>query len=201
MVSSPTPPTITLTEARAALEKIARDRAQLVATRVSLEQRLASARREIGERYFGDERGYLKEVGGLTAELEAVEQAFTTLDAGEKAAHVELQRASARDLRHQAQQKRVELAELNAATTKLLSELGKLEGVAYTHSILSAQPAEGAWVRMENLAPPLEYQGIPELQPNMPGPERKVEIPRSRRLRMEAEELEAKADALENRLS
>jgi hypothetical protein len=59
-------------EARAALDKIARHRAQLVATRVSLEERLATARREIGDRYFGDERGYLKEVTGLTAELDAL---------------------------------------------------------------------------------------------------------------------------------
>jgi hypothetical protein len=39
--------------------------------------------------------------------------------------------------------KRVELAELNAATTKLLSELGELEGAHYTHSILSDQLALG----------------------------------------------------------
>jgi len=137
----------------------------------------------------------------LTAELEALEQAFSTLNPREKAAQVELQRVTARDLRHQAQQKRAELAELNAQTIKLLAKLGTLEGVRYTHSILYAQPAEGAWLRIENLAPPLEYQGIPELQPNIPGPERKVEIPRSRRLRTEAEELDARAEALENGLS
>jgi hypothetical protein len=62
---------------------------------------LPSARRDIGERYFDDERGYLQEVSGLTAELEALEEAFSTLDAREKAAQVDLQRATARDLRHQ----------------------------------------------------------------------------------------------------
>ena len=118
-----------------------------------------------------------------------------------KAAQVDLQRATARDLRSQAERKRAEMDTLNAQTAKLLAQLSTLKGVRYTHSILSAQPVAGAWLRRENLAPPLEYQGIPELQPNIPGPERKVEIPRSRRLRTEAEELDARAEALENGLS
>jgi hypothetical protein len=54
----------------------------------------------------------------LTAELEALEQAFSTLDTREKAARVDSQRATARDLGHQAQQKHAELAELNAQSVK-----------------------------------------------------------------------------------
>jgi len=135
------------------------------------------------------------------AELEALEQAFSTLDAREKAAQVDLQRATARDLRHQAQQKRAELAELNAATALLLAELTALEQPEspFTHSCLSSQPIAGAMlhpITLRNDHPDIAFLGHWEMrinQPSLPN----LCLPRSRRLRIQIQKLEVEAAEIE----
>ncbi len=192
---------LTVADAQAALDKLAGDRARLVGMRTGLEERLETAKREMGERYLNGDRSHLKEVSSLAVELEALERALSVLDRHTEAAQGDLQRATVGDLRTQAEQKRKEMAALNIRTAKVLADLGALEEVRYTHSILCSQPLEGSWMQRGGTEPPLEYQGIPELQLNIPVPEKKIAVPRSRRLRMEAEELEEKAEVLEKHLS
>jgi hypothetical protein len=193
---------LTLSEAQAAVDKIGRDRAQLVATRVSLAEHLEIAKREMGERYLEGDRSNLTEVSGLTVELEALERALNTLDGRERTAQVELKRATAGALRNQAEDKRRQLEELNAATGLLLNQLTALEQPEspFTHSILSSQPLAGAWLGLTTLKTNRDsWLGFWELQADQPG-KPNLCAPLSRRLRVEIERLETEASTIEAKL-
>jgi hypothetical protein len=83
---------------------------------------------------------------------------------------------------------------LNSETATVLARLGEIEGVSYTHSILSSQPVHGTWLDW-NLKEAPVWKGLHELHPNRPN--EKTAVPRSRQLRADIEELNAKAEQLE----
>jgi hypothetical protein len=182
------------------LAAIAAKKNELTARRETLEQRIGSAQQQNARRYLAGDASGLEEGARLRAEVETIASALDLLGLDQRAAEADLLAANARDFRDQAAQKGIELAELNVKTAELLEKLSELENVTYTYSILSSQPLPGSWLQWATVKPPLEYQGIPELQLSYPTPDRKIEVPRSRRLRMEIADLEQQADKLEQKL-
>jgi hypothetical protein len=142
----------------------------------------------------------LEEGARLRSELDTIGSALDLLDVDIKQAESELLAAKARDFRDQAAQKRIELETLNAKTAGLLVELSKLESVEYSHSILSSMPTPGSWLEWGTVTPPKEWMGIPEMQLAIPGRDQKIQIPLSRRLRMQIEEFQREAERIEHRL-
>jgi multidrug efflux pump subunit AcrA (membrane-fusion protein) len=185
-----------LDTAEARLNEIHAQRAQLLERQAGLELRIGSAQQEIARRYLHGDRAGIKETAELRAEIDAIQSALVLLSEDAKAAKLNVERARAQRLRRQASEKRAELEALNAQTAALLAKLGELESVPYTHSILSSQPYPGSWLRPATLQQPLEYEGIVELQLNIPA-EQKLYVPRSRKLRMEITELELQAEKIE----
>lgn len=202
----------TVAQVQEAIERITGDRARLVEARISLDQRLEMAQREMGEKYLRGERSHLKEVSALTIELEALERALGLLEEQEIAAKVELERAKARELRGKAAAIRQQLESLNQKTAPLLAQLGALEGVTFTRSILSSQPvfympndtnkATKIWTKPLTIQLPDEHQGVSELSLNhaIAAHWQRVALPRSRAILLEAEEMENQAREIEQKL-
>ena len=191
--------TITLAQAQERLEEIASHRAQLVATRIALDERLETAQKEIGRRYLAGDRSGLQEAAEIRQELAAIESALELLETVQNEADIDLKRATALDLRQQATKKRAELERLNNETQALLAKLSDLEGVRYSHGILNAQPLPEMWVTPE-LKQPESWHSMWELIPNKPGDFPNIASPRSRNLRGEISELELKAHKIEETL-
>jgi len=194
------PELITLVQAEEQLAEITAKKNELTTRSEVLHRSIGSAQHQSARRYLSGDMSGLEDGARLRAELDTIGSALDLLNVDLKQAESELLAAKARDFRDQAQQKTAELEKLNAKTAAVLAELSELEGMTYTHSILSSQPLSGAWLQWGTIKPPLEYQGLSELQLTYPAPERKMEVPLSRRLRMQIAELEKQAAEIENQL-
>lgn len=191
---------ISLAEAQGRLDEIARHRARLIANRLEMQQRLESLEEQLGRRYLEGDRSGIEQKQAITAELQMLEGALAVLAEDERPAQRELQWAQVRELRARAQEKRTELNRLNENTRVLLAKLSELEGVEFTHSILSSQPLPEMWVGRETLKPnPEPWLAFWELMPNVPG-QTNLASPKSRLLRKEIKELELQADTLQQKL-
>lgn len=191
---------ISLAEAQGRLDEIARHRARLIANRLEMQQRLESLEEQLGRRYLEGDRSGIEQKQAITAELQILESALAILAEDERPAQRELQWAQVRELRARAQEKRTELNRLNENTRVLLAKLSELEGVEFTHSILSSQPLPEMWIGRETLKPnPESWLAFWELMPNVPG-QTNLASPKSRLLRKEIEELELQADTLQQKL-
>jgi len=110
--------------------------------------------------------------------------------------NLDLHGAEICELRAQAAAKREELGTLEKKTGRLLAELSKLESIEYESGILSAA-RRGTWYSPQgDLVPPPPYFGPGECFWD-PTNQEPFARPRSRRLRQEIEELEAKAREME----
>jgi len=188
--------TPTLAEAKAAIEQIEADRMRIVGLRRELAQRLEAAEAIAGESYLAGDRGAVREIAELEAEISLIERrALPTLDRRQAEAERELKAANAADLRQQAETKKAELAQLEERTARYLAELSKLEGVEYTAGILSLQ-WRGSWVQ-GGAHPPESWHGaFVDIAADPTNPE-KFAVPRSRKLRNEIADLERRAGEIE----
>ena len=190
----------TLTEAQAAIEEIKADRMRIVGLRGELAKRLEAAEAIAGESYLAGDRGAVREIGEFEAEISLIERrALPELDRRQARAEVELKRATAADLRQQAERKKDELALLEQKTAKHLQALSELEETEYDGCILQAQRA-GEWVTLQGgLNRPAPWQGPLECTTD-PTNHNPYAVPRSRRLRDEIAGLELKAGEIETGL-
>lgn len=191
----------TLAQARQRLEEIKAQRRQMASSEASLNSRIAAAQTAIGRKYLSGSREGIRETAELRVEAEAIRAEIERLALEEPAAEIAIERARGRELHGQAQEKRVELAKLNAETAVLLGRLSELEKVRYTHSILSSQPMPDKWIDLATMKPGAEWQSIFELSLNVPMPSSgNLGVPRSRRLRTEIDALELEAQTIEDKL-
>jgi hypothetical protein len=188
-----------LAQAQQRVEEIQTKRTELVSHEASLNARIESAQKEVGREYLTGSRDGLRRVVELRVEIEALQSALELLAADQIAAEIEVERAKAAEVRQRAQTKREELESLDAKTGVLLAKLADLEGVAYTHSILSSEPVIDAYMQVGWGDHPLEYQSVAELVLRQPGGPMIVQAPRSRVLRTEIEELEREASLIEEK--
>jgi hypothetical protein len=190
-----------LAQAQQRLEEIQNKRTELVSHEASLNARIELAQKEVGREYLTGNRDGLRCVVELRVEIEALQSALELLAADQSAAEIEVERAKAAEIRERAQKKREELESLDAKTGGLLARLAELEGVIYTHSILSSEPVIDAYMQVGWGDHPLEYHSVAELVLCLPGGPMIVQAPRSRQLRTEIEELEGEASLIESKLA
>ncbi|MGI9073362.1 MAG: hypothetical protein ACR2JB_19100 [Bryobacteraceae bacterium] len=196
-------PPRTLDQVRERLEQISSHRSQLVASRMNLNNRLEGSRQDAARKYLGGDRSGVLEANTIGAELQTIETALEILNADQKAADIDLERAKAADLRAQAGRKRAKLDSLNAETGALLAKLSALEGVTFTHSILSSQPVLG---NLGMMADPLTYKSpdpwVPIFALAVNNPSGRIAYaPKSIELREEIKKLEGEAVSIENKLA
>ena len=191
---------VELANAQKRLDDVKTRRIDLIERRSKLEGRIQSVQQDVGRKYLAGDHTGIRQTAEMRAEIEAIAAAIKALDEDERQLGVDVERAKACDLRQRAAQKVAELETLDAQTAILLAQLSTLEGVEFSRSILSSQPLPGAWLT-PLLKPPLEYQGVLELGVNIPRKEAIVAVPRSRRLRMEIEEIELEALIIEQRVA
>lgn len=191
---------LTPAEAKVAIEEIESDCASLIAMRASIGGKLEGLEQSAGERYLNGDRSAIKEIGELRGELDLIERALGELDRRKAVAALNARRVEAADLRRQAEAKSAELGTLEKETGKLLSGLSALEGISYSAGILSGQ-WQGLWYG-EGLKEPQPWQGaMVDLYPDPTNNVERFALPRSRRLRREIAELQAKAAAIEKELT
>jgi hypothetical protein len=191
-----------LIEAQTALAGIETRRAKIIGRRNELGGKIEVVERSAGERYLDGDRGAAKELSELRTEIDLCERALAVLDDQERLARVELKRATAADMRRQATERRAQLEALTKQTAKFLAELSKIEGVAYTQSILS-EARTGHWYE-----PLTNYMAAPEYLPNREciretgGPNTGgFAVPLSARLRQQANKLDLDAEQIEIELA
>jgi hypothetical protein len=188
-----------LAQAKQRLQDIQTKRSELVSHQASLNARIELAQKEVGREYLTGSRDGLRRVVELRVEIEALQSALELLAADQSAAEIDIERAKAIEIRERAQTKREELESLDAKTGVLLAKLAELEGVRFTHSILSSEPVIDAYMQVGWGDHPLEYQSVAELVLRVPGGPMIVQAPRSRQLRGQIEELEREASLIEEK--
>ncbi len=198
MAENGTVKALTLAAAGAAVEEIENHCGRLVGMRASIAGKLEALEQSAGDRYLAGDRSAIKEIDEFNSELNLIERALNTLGRRRHAAGVDLRRAEAADVRRQAGVKRSDLGALEKETGKHLAALSGLEGIQYRPGILSLEP-RGHWYA-DGVQSPQPWQGaFVDLYPD-PTNNDKFAIPRSRQLRREIAELDAKAAAIEQAL-
>ena len=134
-----------LAKAQQQVDAISSKKSELVSRREALNRRIGSGQEETARRYLTGDTTGLEDTARLQAELDAISIGLDLLGVDLQEAELNLLGAKARDFRDQAEQKKAELEQLSAKTTKVLAELSSLEDVRFTASILSSQPVEGSW--------------------------------------------------------
>ncbi len=189
--------TLTIAEADAQLAALDEKEAQLAALSAQVGAHLAELEESAGDAFLDGNEAPLREVTDLRLRADALTAALAALERRKEPARLARRRAEAADFRRQAEQKRSELAELESKTSRLLAELSRIEGVSFTASILSSQPV-GLWLDVGFKPSEREYLAGYELSRDVGG---KYATPRSRTLRTEIEDLEAKALAIEREIN
>jgi hypothetical protein len=190
---------LTLAEAGAALDEIERKKSQLSAIQAEVGLRLEQAENGLGEAVLAGDEDAVRNVADIRLRADGLSAALVTLENRRAAALVDQRRATAADLRQQAEAKRAELAALEVKTAKLLAELSALENVPFTVSILSSE-CKGSWYpKTGGLQAPEAHLGCWECFADPVNPEM-FHTPRSRFLRVEIADLEAKAGKIETEL-
>jgi hypothetical protein len=168
--------------------------AQLSAMSAQLGLKLDQAEACAGDAFLDGDESVLKEVAELRLQADGVTAALKALDRRRSPLKESRRRAEAAELRNQAESKRKQLAEVNAKTAKLLGQLAQIEGVEFTHSILSSQSA-GAWLNAADYTTnPPTHLAAHELVRDTGAT---FATPLSRKLRAEAEALEFRAVEIE----
>ncbi len=188
---------MTIQQADELIETLATREAQLAAMAAQVGARLAEVEAQAGDSFLDGDEHPMREVVDLRLQADTLTAALAALERRKEPAHLARRRAEAADFRRQAEQKRSELAELESKTSRLLAELSRLEGVSFTASILSSQPV-GLWLDVGFKPSEREYLAGYELSRDVGG---KYATPRSRTLRTEIEDLEAKALAIEREIN
>jgi hypothetical protein len=190
---------LTMGEARQAVAEIDRRKMELEASLDSDKQALEKAEASLGDAVLDGDVDGIQQVTDLRLLVDGWRAGLAALERRRVAAEREVRRTEAADLRWWADVKRNNLATLEKETGKLLESLSQLEGVVYQAGILSLQWA-GLWYAPPGLQTPQPWHAaFLDSAPDPTNRERFLE-PRSRRLRREIEELEAKASAIEEEL-
>ena len=188
---------LTLAQATAALDDIESRRAQFIAAAAKGMTDLAAAEANLGERVLAGDDDACAGVATLRLKIDGLNAAGAVLEKRREVAQLDYRRAQAADFRRQAAAKQADLAALESKTSKVLVELSRLESVEYDGCILGAQRI-GAWISRTTLAAQ-PWQSTLEVGSD-PLNSTPYAIPRSRRLRDEADALERRALEIEAEL-
>ena len=172
--------------------------AQLSAMLAAVGTRLAESEANAGDAYLDGDETPLREVAELRLRVDGFTAALEALSRRRAVAVLARRRAEASEFRRQAAANKTELSELERKTSGLLGELSKLEGIAFSSSILSSQPL-GAWLTPGYFTPNEKpYLAARELFADR---EAIYGVPRSRALRSDIAELERQAASIEQELT
>ncbi|HEY4365369.1 MAG TPA: hypothetical protein VGN17_30690 [Bryobacteraceae bacterium] len=194
------------TEAKAALAEIERKKSQLSLAQAQAIEQLDHAKTSGARALLAGRDPGASAIAGLSATIDMTAHALDLLEVEERpAAERELKLASAQDFRNQAEALYKQLAEIEKKVRPHLDALSKIEGIEYTTAVLSAQRT-AAW---NNGSPDsslfkkggkLEHLGPSDLRADPINPNH-WEIPLSRKIRKQADDLRMKAEAIESELN
>ena len=189
---------LTLQAANARLDAIEVRRAQFAAASAKNASDLMDAEARLGEAWLAGDTTVGKLVADLRIQADGFAAALVVLEKRRTVAQLDCRRAQAADFRRQAARLREELGGLEGKTSKVLSELSKLEDVEYDGCILAAQRV-GNWMPRTsiNVEP---WQSTLECASD-PCNTTPFATPKSRRLRNEADDLERQALEIEAELA
>ena len=187
---------MTIQQADELIETLATREAQLAAMAAQVGARLAEVEAQAGDSFLDGDEHPMREVVDLRLQADTLTAALAALERRKEPARLARRRAEAADFRRQAEEKRSELTRLEQQTSRLLAELGKLEGF-HTASILASQPV-GSWLDIGYEPNRRLHLAAHELARDIGAT---YATPRSRTLRAEIEELEAKAIAIEREIN
>ena len=184
--------------AGAVLGDIETRRAQLSGLLGEVGLKLKRAEDSLGDDWLNGDEGAARTVADLRVTVDGLTAGLGALERRRGVALIDQRRATAVDLRHQAAAKRADLAALESKTSKVLAELSRLESVEYDGCILGAQRI-GSWIS-RTTSEAQYWQTTVEVGSD-PLNSRPYAIPRSRRLRDEADALELQARDIEVELA
>ena len=189
---------LTVSQADELLAQLDSREAQLSAMLATVGTRLEKSEANAGDAYLDGDETPLREVAELRLRVDGINAALEALSRRRALAILARRRAEALELRRQAAANKAELSELERKTSRLLGELSKLEGIAFTSSILSSQPL-GAWLTPGYFTPNEKpFLSARELFADGGAT---YGTPRSRIVRLEIAELEKQAALIEQELT